>query len=34
LDHPIETGSEWRMEVADVARKPLFSLRVTAQFHE
>jgi hypothetical protein len=34
LDHPIETGSEWRMEVADEARKPLFSLRVTAQFHE
>jgi hypothetical protein len=34
LDHPIEAGSEWRMEVADEARKPLFSLRVIAEFHE
>jgi hypothetical protein len=34
LDHPIETGSEWRMEVADEARKPLFSLRVIAELHE
>jgi hypothetical protein len=34
FNYPIEAGSEWRMEVADEARKPLFSLRVTAQFHE
>ena len=33
-DQPIEAGSEWRMEVADEARKPLFSLRVTAELHE
>jgi hypothetical protein len=34
LNHPIEAGSEWRMEVVDEARKPLFSLRVIAQLHE
>ena len=27
LDYPIGAGSEWRMEVVDEARKPLFSLR-------
>jgi hypothetical protein len=34
LDYPLEAGSEWRMEVADEARKPLFSLRVIAERHE
>jgi hypothetical protein len=34
LDYPLEAGSEWRMEVADEARKPLFSLRVIAELHE
>ena len=34
LNYPIEVGSEWRMEVADEARKPLFSLRVITEFHE
>jgi hypothetical protein len=34
LDYPIEAGSEWRMEVEDEARKPLFSLRVIAEPHE
>jgi hypothetical protein len=34
LSGPIEAGSEWRMEVADAARKPLLSLRVTAELHE
>ncbi len=34
LSHPIEAGSEWRMEVVDEARKPLFSLRVIAELHE
>ena len=34
LDNPIEAGSEWRMEVADDARKPLFSLRVIIELHE
>ena len=34
LDYPIEAGSEWRMEVVDEARKPLFSLRVIAELHE
>jgi hypothetical protein len=33
-NYPIEAGSEWRMEVADEARKPLFSLRVIAELHE
>jgi len=33
LDYPIEAGSEWRMEVVDEARKPLFSLRVIAELH-
>jgi hypothetical protein len=33
LVYPIEAGSEWRMEVADEARRPLFS-RVTAELHE
>jgi hypothetical protein len=34
LDHPIGAGSEWRMEVVDEARKPLFSLRVIAELRE
>ena len=34
LDFPIEAGSEWRMEVVDEARKPLFSLRIIAELHE
>ena len=34
LNYPIEAGSEWRMEVVDEARKPLFSLRVIAELHE
>ena len=34
LNYPIEAGSEWRMEVADDARKPLFSLRVIIELHE
>jgi hypothetical protein len=33
-NYPIEAGSEWRMEVADEAHKPLFSLRVIAELHE
>ena len=34
LNYPMEAGSEWRMEVADEARKPLFSLRVIAELHK
>jgi hypothetical protein len=34
LSGPIEAGSEWRMEVADAARRPLLSLRVIAELHE
>jgi hypothetical protein len=34
LNLPFATGAEWRMEVADEARKPLFSLRVVAESHE
>jgi hypothetical protein len=34
FNYPIEPGSEWRMEVVDEARKPLFSLRVIAELHE
>jgi hypothetical protein len=34
LNYPIEVGSEWRMEVADEARKPLFSLRVITELYE
>jgi hypothetical protein len=34
LDYPLEAGSEWRMDVIDEARKPLFSLRVIAELHE
>jgi hypothetical protein len=34
LNSLIEAGSEWRMEVADEAHKPLFSLRVIAELHE
>ena len=34
LNYPMEAGSEWRMEVADEARKHLFSLRVIAELHE
>jgi hypothetical protein len=33
-NYAIEAGSELRMEVADEARKPLFSLRVIAEHHE
>jgi hypothetical protein len=34
LNDPVEAGSEWRMEVLDDARKPLFSLRVIAELYE
>ena len=34
LDYPIEAGSEWRMEVVDEARKPLFSLRLITELYE
>jgi hypothetical protein len=34
LNDPLEAGSEWRMEVVDEARKPLFRLRVIAELHE
>jgi hypothetical protein len=34
LNSPIEWGSEWRMEVADEAQKPILSLRVIAELHE
>lgn len=34
LDHPIEAGSDWRMEVADEARRPIFSLHVIAKCHQ
>jgi TATA-binding protein-associated factor Taf7 len=34
FNYPIEAGLEWRMEVVDEARKPLFSLRVIAELHE
>jgi hypothetical protein len=34
LDRPIEAGSDWRMEVADETRRPIFSLRVIAERHE
>jgi hypothetical protein len=34
FDYPTEAGSEWRKEVVDEARKPLFSLRVIAELHE
>jgi hypothetical protein len=34
LTHPIGAGTEWRMDVADEARKPLFSLRVIGELHE
>jgi hypothetical protein len=34
LNYPMKSGSEWRMEVADEAHKPLFSLRVIAELHE
>jgi hypothetical protein len=34
MSSPIEAGSEWRVEVADEARKPLFSLRVIAEAHK
>jgi len=33
LKGPIEWGSEWRMEVADEAHKPILSLRVIAELH-
>ncbi len=34
LSTPLDAGSEWRVEVADEYRKPLFSLRVIAESHE
>jgi hypothetical protein len=34
LDYPIEAVSKWRIEVADEARKPLFSLRVITELYE
>jgi hypothetical protein len=34
LSHAIRVGTELRMDVADEARKPLFSLRVIAEAHE
>jgi hypothetical protein len=34
LNHALEAGSELRVEVADEARKPVFSLRVIAEMHE
>jgi uncharacterized protein DUF6894 len=35
LAHPIEPGTEWRMEVANETRQPLLSLRIIAElFHE
>jgi hypothetical protein len=34
LNQALEAGSELRLEVADEARKPVFSLRVIAELHE
>jgi hypothetical protein len=34
LDVPLEAGSEWRMEVADETRRPIFSLSVVAEAHD
>jgi len=34
LNHPIETGSELRMEISDEARKPLFTFRVSTEANE
>jgi hypothetical protein len=34
LNHGIRAGTELRMDVADEARKPVFSLRVIAEAHE
>jgi hypothetical protein len=34
LNRALEAGSELRLEVADEARKPVFSLRVIAELHE
>ena len=34
LNHAIRAGTELRMDVADEARKPLFSLRVIAETHD
>jgi hypothetical protein len=34
LDVPLDAGSEWRMEVADETRRPIFSLRVIAESHD
>jgi hypothetical protein len=31
---PLEAGSEWRMDVADETRGPIFSLRVIAENHD
>ena len=34
LNAPVESGWEWRMEVADEANNPVLSLRVIAELHE
>jgi hypothetical protein len=34
LSDPVEADSEWRMEVLDDSRKPLFSLRVITERYE
>jgi hypothetical protein len=34
LNHALQAGTELRMDVADEARKPLFSLRVIAETHD
>jgi hypothetical protein len=34
MEHAVSVGTELRMDVADAARKPLFSLRVIAESHE
>ena len=34
LNHAVRVGAELRMDVADEARKPLFSLRVIAETHD
>jgi hypothetical protein len=34
LDRPIQAGSDWRMEVADETHRPIFSLRVIAEYPE
>jgi hypothetical protein len=34
LNHALRAGTELRMDVADAARRPLFSLRVIAEAHD